>query len=219
MDAAGQGVRRDVRARGTGWARAIAGALARAGVRPNTISLLSVLFAFGAGLCLTRVSGAAGGDRAVWLVSAVVLIQLRLLCNLFDGMVAVEGGAKTKSGEIFNDLPDRVSDPVILVCAGYAVRELPLGIELGWLAGLLAVLTAYVRTLAGASGAPQRFLGPMAKQHRMAVLSVALLVGVAARPWVGDTHAIGVGLLSIVTGSCITVWRRAVAAVDDLEQA
>ena len=100
----------------------------------------------------------------------------------FDGMVAIEGGFQTKSGEIFNDFPDRVSDPIILICAGYAIQTVPGGVELGWLAGILAVMTAYTRTLAGASGAPQRFLGPMAKQHRMALLSAALVLAAAVSP-------------------------------------
>ena len=54
-------------------------------------------------------------------LAAAACIQLRLLCNLFDGMVAVEGGFKTKSGEIYNELPDRVADVLILAGAGYAM--------------------------------------------------------------------------------------------------
>ena len=56
------------------------------------------------------------------LVGAAVLIQFRLLCNLFDGMVAVEGGLGTPSGILFNDFPDRIADPLILICAGYAAQ-------------------------------------------------------------------------------------------------
>jgi len=56
------------------------------------------------------------------LLLAVAGIQGRLLCNMLDGMVAIEGGRQTKSGEIFNDLPDRVADAVIFVCAGYGSR-------------------------------------------------------------------------------------------------
>lgn len=211
------GVRRDVQARNTGWARRISAALAGAGIRPNTVSVLSVFFAAAAGFCLVHVHGAAGGARSLLMIAAAVLIQGRLLCNLFDGMIAVEGGFRTKSGEIFNDLPDRLSDPIILVCAGYAIRDAPMGIEAGWLAGMLAVLTAYVRTLAGASGARQRFLGPMAKQHRMAVLSASLVIAAIVRLWGGDSLVMASGLLLIVVGAAITVWRRARAAVRDLE--
>ena len=211
------GVRRDVQARNRGWARRTSAALATAGVRPNTVSILSVLLAAAAGFCLFHVHGASGGSRSLLMIAAVILMQGRLLCNLFDGMIAVEGGFRTKPGEIFNDFPDRLSDPIILICAGYAIRDVPMGVEAGWLAGLLAVLTAYARTLAGASGARQRFLGPMAKQHRMAVLSAALVIAAIVRPWGSDSVVIAAGLLLIVVGAAITTWRRACAAVRDLE--
>src|SRR5438105_2817615 len=45
-------------------------------------------------------------------LTAAGCIQLRLLCNLLDGMVAIEGGFRSRSGEVFNELPDRVSDVV-----------------------------------------------------------------------------------------------------------
>ena len=60
-------LRRPISARDTRWAHASAARLSRLGIRPNTISIMSVVFAAGAAVC----------------------IQLRLLCNLFDGMVAV----------------------------------------------------------------------------------------------------------------------------------
>ena len=112
------------------------------------------------------------------LVLAVAGIQGRLLCNMLDGMVAIEGGRQTKSGEIFNDLPDRVADAVIFVCAGYAAREHPFGVELGYIAAILAVFTAYVRMLGGASGLKQSFIGPMAKQHRMFTLTLACVLSI-----------------------------------------
>jgi phosphatidylglycerophosphate synthase len=132
-------------------------------------------------------------------------------------MVAVEGGLKTASGEVFNDLPDRLADPLILVCAGYAVREAPFAVELGWLAGLLAVMTAYVRTLGGATGAGQFFLGPMAKQHRMAVITLAMAAGAVTAKWNGIAMSLMVGLGIIVAGCAITVVRRVLCIVRKLE--
>jgi len=41
------------------------------------------------------------------------------------------------------------------------------------LAAALAILTAYVRVLGVSVGTPQYYLGPMAKQHRMAALTAA----------------------------------------------
>lgn len=112
--------RRSIKARDTLWAAHVAAWLARAGVRPNIISLASALFAGGAGLCLVLAGKATGHFQPWLLLAAAPLIQIRLLCNLFDGMVAIEGGFKTKSGEIFNELLDRFADAFIFVGAGYA---------------------------------------------------------------------------------------------------
>ena len=46
---------------------------------------------------------------------------------------------------------------------------------LGWAAALLAALTAYVRVFGGALGLTQDFSGIMAKQRRMAALTVGLV--------------------------------------------
>jgi len=132
-------------------------------------------------------------------------------------MVAVEGGARTSAGEVFNDLPDRWADVLILVPAGYAVPGVAWASSLGWAAALLAVLTAYVRVLGGSLGLPQDFGGPMAKPHRMAVMTGACLVAVA-EVWVGPG---GIALLSallvVALGSAVTVWRRTLGIVRRLE--
>jgi phosphatidylglycerophosphate synthase len=209
------GARRDVATRRARWAVRVAAWLARAGVRPNTISAASVGAAVGAGICVAAAPAAESWRRPAWLIAAALLIQLRLLCNLFDGMVAVEGGLKTKSGEIFNDLPDRIADPAILLGAGYALSGSRFGVELGWCAALLAVLTAYIRVLGGAAGAQQYFLGPMAKQQRMAVLTVALLAGIVVP---GHLQEVLAATLAVVSLGCIvTAARRVCAIVRELE--
>src|ERR1051325_6425058 len=118
--------RRPLKSRDTRWASAIARWLARAGIRPNAISVAGAIFAGGAGVCFYLAGKTNLGWRwSVLLGLAAVAMQLRLLCNLFDGMVAIEGGFKTKSGELFNELPDRFSDAFILVGAGYSLPTLP----------------------------------------------------------------------------------------------
>jgi phosphatidylglycerophosphate synthase len=101
--------------------------LSRQNITPNQISLASIVFAALAALCLVRLSTAEA--VAVWPLSlmAVFFILCRALCNMFDGMVAVEGGKKTASGELFNDIPDRIADPLIIVSAGYAADRRELG--------------------------------------------------------------------------------------------
>ena len=201
-------IRRPIKARGTRWAAATAAWLARIGLRPNQISILSILFAAVSGACLLL---AATGDatlRIVLLVVAAACIPLRLLCNLFDGMVAVECGLGTKTGAIFNELPDRVSDLLVIVSAGYAVTSVAWGSDLGWVAGALAVMTAYVRVLGASAGAPQDFRGPMAKQERMAVMGAACLLTAleTAMGWRDRVMVFGLGAIAV--GCVITCARR-----------
>ena len=87
--------------------------------------------------------------------------------------MAIECDRRSPTGELFNELPDRVSDVLALVAAGYAVTWVGWAPELGWTAALAAVLTAYVRALGGSLGLAQDFSGPLAKPHRMALLTAA----------------------------------------------
>src|SRR5438046_2167260 len=79
-------------------------------ITPNQISLASIGFAALSAICLISMREVEPDNMWAPSFLAVLFILGRALCNVFDGMVAIEGGKKTKSGELFNDLPDRVSD-------------------------------------------------------------------------------------------------------------
>lgn len=198
--------RRYLKTREQRWPRTIATALGNWGFRPNGVSVLSIVFAAAAGFALWRF-GVVGGSWRL-LFAAAVGIQLRLLCNMLDGLLAVEGGFKSKLGDLYNEIPDRIADVAILVGAGYAVVGLPYGEILGWSAAVLAVLTAYVRLLAGSLGAQQLFIGPMAKQHRMFVVTLGCLVGAVEYAHYGTARAVWLALIVVVVGSVITFARR-----------
>lgn len=215
--AAATAPRRPLKSRDKQWARVSAEWLARHGAKPNAISFCSVFFAAAAGVALYFSGHSTGLIRDLRLIGAVAGIQLRLLCNLLDGMVAVEGGRKTATGEIWNDFPDRLADLFILVPVGYGIGTV-FAIAAGWAAGVLAVLTAYVRILAGSAGAQQRFLGPMAKQHRMALMSAACVVSLA-EPFFAERGTVLLVTLAIVAlGSLITVIRRLHRLAHDLRE-
>ncbi|QDT44213.1 CDP-alcohol phosphatidyltransferase [Gimesia alba] len=183
-------------------------------ITPNQISVTSVVFAALSAGCFLLFAQ----NQHWWLlILAGLMIQCRLLCNLFDGMVAVEGGKSTKSGELFNDIPDRVADPLILVSAGYAIHVVSYGGELGWCAGLLAVMTAYIRTLSASIGAPVDFKGPMAKQHRMAVLTFACVFAAIEVVLQYTDYSLLIALTLIVVGCVITCIRRTISAYRFLE--
>jgi len=202
--------RRPLKVRDKAWAKGVASALARAGTRPNTISAMSVVFAALAAL-MAGLSGWAGPlDRAIMLIGAAACIQGRLLCNLFDGMVAVEHGQASKTGGVWNELPDRIADALLFAGAGYGLVGLGwrLGEPLGWTCAVLAVMTAYVRELGRGLGQPADFSGPMAKQHRMATLTAAFGLSAFDPLWNGGGRLLLAALVVIALGTAWTVVRR-----------
>jgi len=202
--------RRPLKTRGRAWARGLAAGLARRRVQPNVISLLSLVPAAAAGLCFLLLPHVAPLLQVFLLIVAAGSIQLRLLANMLDGLVAVEGGRKTPTGDLFNEVPDRIADVLILAPAGYALIWLgSAGMALGWLVALLAVLTAYVRVFGGSLGFPQSFMGPMAKQHRMATLTLACLLSVIEVIVAGfQGRILFLALLVIGLGAGLTIIRR-----------
>ena len=163
--------------------------LAKSGVTPNFISFTSVIFAALAGACFYTSGISGGGDRVMLLIGAALFCQLRLLANMLDGMVAVEAGKGGPDGPIWNELPDRFADIFILVGAGYGVAATGMfDATLGWAAAVAAVMTAYVREVCKAAGAPADYSGPMAKPHRMFWMTVFALISIFD-PWIGGSAA------------------------------
>ena len=171
--------RRPIASREKKISQRMADVLAKRGVSPNLISVIGMLCGIAAGLALAATS------LEVWprvaFIAAAVLMQLRLLANMLDGMVAVQCGKASPVGELYNEVPDRVSDAAAFVGAGYAVGSHP---ALGFVAAILAVFIAYIRVQGKVAGAPQDFGGPMAKPQRMFALTLlALYCGLAPPGW------------------------------------
>jgi phosphatidylglycerophosphate synthase len=226
--------RRPISQRSHGWAQWMTRALVKSGATPNFISFTSIVFAALAGLCFYAIALAtSAGDRVLLCLGAALFCQLRLLANMMDGMVAVEGGKGSPDGPIWNELPDRFADIFVLVGAGYCVARLGIAdASLGWACAVAAVMTAYVREVGRAAGAPVDFSGPMAKPHRMFVMTMAAVLTIFDVPiggsWIefalgGDRGASGEGaflelaLWIVLIGSIFTALnrtRRALAALN-----
>lgn len=205
MTGEGAGDRRPLASRNTRWAQALARRMTALSVTPNQISQASMAMAALAGGCFW-LSGYVGvGTRVLLLILGALFCQLRLLCNLLDGMVAVEGGKGEADGPFWNEFPDRIADILILAGIGYGIAA-P---GLGWAAAAFAVLTAYVRELARATGNPSDFGGPMAKQHRMAVVTAAAALSIVEALWSGGVWVLTIALWIVAVGSAVTVLRRA----------
>jgi phosphatidylglycerophosphate synthase len=199
------------------WAQALASTLAQLGVSPNQVSLFSVVCALvGAGLFLTE---AVGSGSPWFLIGAAICIQVRLLANMLDGLIAVEGGHQTKMGELYNEIPDRIADVLFLVSAGYASKHAAWAVALGWSASVLALGTAYVRALGARRGAAQDFCGPVAKQQRMFLLTVGCFLAAAEHIAGWPRQSLFWILVIINLGTLATCIRRTLHLAERLETA
>ena len=62
----------------------------------------------------------------------------------------------SKTGELYNEVPDRFSDAAVFIGAGFAWGG---NITLGYIATILSIFTAYVRAAGKIAGAPNEFCG------------------------------------------------------------
>lgn len=200
--------RRPIASRSAQWAKASASFLARTSVTPNQISATSVVFA-AAGAALL-----AFKPDTVGLIGCAIAVQARLVCNLLDGMVAIEGGKKSAVGALYNEFPDRIADSLLIVALGYGIGW-P---ALGWFGALVAALTAYIRVFGGSLGLAQDFRGPMAKQQRMAVLTVGCVAGAAEHVFSGSHYALVAAAVIIAAGSVVTCVTRTLAIAAELRR-
>lgn len=199
MDEIVTGDRRPLKSRGTRWAAAATRLLLATRLSANAVSVLGILFA-----ALGAWAAIEAPDRPLLYLAALAGIQLRLLCNMLDGLIAVEGGRGSPLGALFNEVPDRIEDSLLLAAFGIAAGSLALGL----FAALLACFAAYLRLLGGTFGLPQDFRGPMAKPHRMAALSLTAIAAlVEALAW-GSDRSLAIGLWIIVAGTVVTLVRR-----------
>lgn len=203
--------RRPLKTRDWPFFKSLASWLARTGATPNAISFMSIVFGCLAGASLVATAHVEGWAVRVCWLGAAVGVQLRLIANLLDGMVAVEGRKGGPVGDLWNEAPDRVSDVAIFVGAGFAAGGCPI---LGFSAAIVALFVAYVRALGASVGVGQIFLGPQAKQQRMAVITVASVISAAVPTARWDAAGcvsltvIRVALLIIILGGIVTAWRR-----------
>jgi phosphatidylglycerophosphate synthase len=202
-------LRRPIAQRNHEWAKIIAANLANAGIKPNWISAAGIGFAALAGIFLFLAGQNFGLIRAICLLFGGLGILARLLCNMFDVMVAVEGNLVEKDGPIWNEVPDRITDVFILVGTGFAADAAQTGsFHLGWICAILAVMTAYVREIGNRLGTEADFSGPFAKPQRMWAIIAACVIGIIESFWSGQLLSMQIALWVVLVGTAFTILRR-----------
>jgi CDP-diacylglycerol--glycerol-3-phosphate 3-phosphatidyltransferase len=146
--------------------RPLVGALYRAGVTANQVTVAACVASVALGLWLALTPQTVGLFLLVPLWLAV-----RMALNAIDGMLAREFGQASPLGGYLNELTDVISDSAL-----YAPFALLAGSS-GWLVGAVIAL-AIISEMAGVLGHPRRYDGPMGKSDRAFVFGlVGLLVG------------------------------------------
>lgn len=196
----------DLKPRFQALLRPICGALARAGVTANQVTVAAALLSVaGGGVILWQ-------PEAPWpLLAMPVVLFLRMALNAIDGMLAREHDMKSRLGAVLNELGDVIAD---------AALYLPLAVVPGvpaWpvvglvMAGILVEMTGVVGIQIGAS---RRYDGPIGKSDRafiFGLLAFLLGIGVGAGIWVDILLMLAVAL------SGITVINRARKALAEDE--
>lgn len=186
------------------------------GIHPNLVSYSSVVASAGAAVCFCQ------AGAAPWLlIPAVVLCYVRLWFNMLDGMVALASGKASRTGEIVNELPDRISDVLIFVGVAHSGLCHVLG---GYWAAICALFVAYVGTLGQAVGVQREFSGVMSKPWRMVTLHIGAWITLALL-WSGDGQIEYGGLtvldwtnIAVIAGCAQTVCIRLTRIVRALRQ-
>jgi phosphatidylglycerophosphate synthase len=169
--------RREVTSRDSKFANRAALWIANMNISPNTISVLSIVFSI-ITLFSFYLDSVNYLNHLLAMILAIVGIQGRLIMNLLDGMVAIEFNKKSLVGGLYNEVPDRISDTLIIFGAGLLVAKYKFGMDLAYFAIILSAFTAYIRTLGASLNSPHFFSGPMAKQHRMALITISCVIGI-----------------------------------------
>ncbi len=189
--------------------RGIAAWLAQSGVTGSTVAMAGPGFAVAAGGAFAATWWVRPGAASALWAAGAVFILLRLAANVLAGTAAMARGGDPAVNDLYDEIADRISDTAVLVGIGLAAGG-NWGLGLG--AALAAAAAAHVRALGKAAGAPSEFLGPMAKQQRMLlVTAVALWSALAPAAWQPGTAGLALPallLIVIVIGTLVTALKR-----------
>ena len=150
--------------------RPLAGALARAGVTANQVTVAAAVVSVALGIFVAW----RAPERWPFLLVPLWMF-VRMAFNAIDGMLAREFGQKSRLGAYLNELTDVASDAALYLPFALVPPFSPLwtGIVI-----VLAVMSEFAGVLGPTVGASRRYDGPMGKSDRaFAIGALALAVG------------------------------------------
>ena len=168
-------------------------------VHPNTITWVSLLFAVAAALCLYS------ADLGWVLLLTPVFITLRMMCNLLDGMVAIERAMTSPQGEALQDTVDRLADSCMVLGAAFS----PIGdLRLGIVAITLMLISSYVGIQKKAVGGSREYGGILGKGDRFLLFSIASVGRYFWQGRAGGLNAFDILFVLMIIGGSVTIIQR-----------
>ncbi len=192
------------------WTHNLGRVLAQHNVTPNDISLLGVVFAATAGAAFYFSLQPDALDRALLLLLAAAAIQLRRLSGRLHAIVTRES-VQPRPHAIFYDFPNRIAEALILVPAGYAVQNLPFGLELAWGAAFLGLFNAYVGQIGDDAPEPRSRI--TITNLPMMLLSAASVLSVFDRMVYLPGIMLWIALIIVNLAAVATIWQRTLQIV------
>ncbi len=178
----------------------LADILSRAGVTPDATSVLSLIFAAGAGVLYAI----PGGDRTLAL-SAGVLVLLNGIADAMDGEIARIAGTAGIRGDFLDHVIDRYAD-VFIICGIF------FGGYVDWRIGVAAIvgtlLTSYLGTQAQAVGLGRHYGGILGRADRLVLIMLASLLYFLYPYEIYGVSSLGWSIVLIAVASNLTALQR-----------
>ena len=188
--------------------RPACGALARAGITANQVTVGAMLLSIATGIAVAVLHD----ERWVLFVVPVTLLA-RMALNAIDGMLAREHGMQSALGGLLNELGDVVSDIALYAPFGLIAGVSPVAVSATVILAVLSEMTGVVGTQIGAS---RRYDGPMGKSDRALGFGLlAVLLGLGLEPGIWANAFLGI--MALLTAA--TILYRGRTALQELGQA
>jgi len=188
----------------------LANLLSRAGVTPDATSVLSLIFAAGAGV-LYAISC---GDRTIAL-AAGVLVLLNGIADAMDGEIARIAGTAGIRGDFLDHVIDRYAD-VFIICGIF------FGEYIDWRIGVAAIvgtlLTSYLGTQAQAVGLGRHYGGILGRADRLVLIMLASLLYFLYPYEIYGASSLGWSIVLIAVASNLTTLQRFVHIWKELSE-
>ena len=178
----------------------IAKAFAKAGISPNTVSIMSLIFAAMAGVFFYY----ANGYQKIVLIAGL-FVFLNSFFDAMDGAMARYLKIASAKGDFLDHVIDRYSD-VFIICGIF------LGGHVDWKIGVVAIvgvlLTSYLGTQAQALNIGRYYGGVMGRADRLILIMLASIIYFVYPVCVSGFSALGWVMVAIAVGSHITALQR-----------